>query len=273
MWLLSSLLLWWLCCCYCCSVAKLCSTLWTPWTEACQAPLSSTISQSLLRFMSIELVMLSIHPILCCPLLLFPSIIPSFRVFSNELAFRIKGQSIGASASASVLPVNIQDWFPLGLTGLISLLSKGLSRVFPSTTLQKHQFFNCLWSNTHIHTWLLEKPYLWLMWTFVNKMMSLLLNTLSTFVITFLPKSKCYLILWLQSPPALILVVIAVSYFWCHGNTYTVLPNPFLTRRKICVFFYSILYPVSLMGGFRWLFKLVIMVNLERVVFCFCMWI
>ena len=100
MWLLSSLLLWWLCCCYCCSVAKLCSTLWTPWTEACQAPLSSTISQSLLRFMSIELVMLSIHPILCCPLLLFPSIIPSFRVFSNELAFRIKGQSIGASVTS-----------------------------------------------------------------------------------------------------------------------------------------------------------------------------
>ena len=164
MWLLSSLLLWRLCCCYCCSVAKLCSTLWTPWTEACQAPLSSTISQSLLAmvcFMSIELVILSIHPILCCPLLLFPSIIPSFRVFSNELAFCTRGQSIGASASASVLPLNIQDWFPLGLTGLIFLLSKGLSRVFPSTTLQKHQFLNAqpsLWYNTHIRTLLLEKP-------------------------------------------------------------------------------------------------------------------
>ena len=164
MWLLSSLLLWRLCCCYCCSFAKLCSTLWTPWTEACQAPLSSTISQSLLSmvcFMSIELVILSIHPILCCPLLLFPSIIPSFRVFSIELAFCTRGQSIGASASASVLPLNIQDWFPLGLTGLIFLLSKGLSRVFPSTTLQKHQFLNAqpsLWYNTHIRTWLLEKP-------------------------------------------------------------------------------------------------------------------
>ena len=113
MWLLSSLLLWRLCCCYCCSVAKLCSTLWTPWTEACQAPLSSTISQSLLSmvcFMSIELVILSIHPILCCPLLLFSSIIPSFRVFSNELAFCTRGQSIGASASASVLPLNIPVW-------------------------------------------------------------------------------------------------------------------------------------------------------------------
>ena len=90
------------------TVVQLRSTLWTPWTEACQAPLSSTISQSLLRFMCIESMMPSNHLILCHPLLL-PSIVPSIRVFSNELAFRIKGQSIGASASASVLPVNIQD--------------------------------------------------------------------------------------------------------------------------------------------------------------------
>ena len=75
------------------------------------------------------------------------------------------GVSIGASASASVLPVTIQGWFPLGLTGLISLLSKGLWRVFSSTTVQKHQFFSAqlsLWSNSHICTWLLEKPYFWL---------------------------------------------------------------------------------------------------------------
>ena len=74
-------------------------------------------------------------------------------------------QSIGASASASGLPVNIQDWFPLGLTGLISLQSKGFSRVFSNTTVQKHQFFHAqtsLWSNSHIHTWLLEKSQLWL---------------------------------------------------------------------------------------------------------------
>ena len=72
-----------------------------------------------------------------------------------------RGQSIGASASASVLPMNIQDWFPLGLTGFISLLSKGLSRVFSSTTVQKPQFFSSslfLWSSSHVHTWLLEKP-------------------------------------------------------------------------------------------------------------------
>ena len=75
--------------------------------------------------------------------------------------FASGGQSIGASASASVLPMNIQDWFPLGSTGLISLLSKGLSRVFSNITLQKHQFFGAhvsLGSNSYFHTWLLEKP-------------------------------------------------------------------------------------------------------------------
>jgi len=104
------------------------------WTAACQASLPFIISRSLLRLMSIELVMPSNHLIL----LLLPSIFPSIRVFSNELAFCIIGQSIGASASASILPVNIQGWFPLGLTGLISLLSKELSRVFCSTTVRKH---------------------------------------------------------------------------------------------------------------------------------------
>ena len=71
------------------------------------------------------------------------------------------GQSIGVSASVSVLPMNIQDWFPLGCTGLISLQSKGLLRLFCNTPVQKHQFFSTrlsLWSNSHIHTWLLEKP-------------------------------------------------------------------------------------------------------------------
>ena len=74
-------------------------------------------------------------------------------------------QSMGASASASVLPTNSQSWFPLGLTGLISLQSKGLSGVFSNTAVQKHQFFSTqpsMWSNSHIHSWLLEKPYLWL---------------------------------------------------------------------------------------------------------------
>ena len=104
-----------------------CVQLFTsPWTAARQAFLSFTISRSLFKLMCIELVMPSNHLILCCPLLLLPSIFPSFRVFSKESAFRIRWPSSGASTSASVLPMTIQDWFHLGLTGLISLLSKGL---------------------------------------------------------------------------------------------------------------------------------------------------
>ena len=92
--------------------------------------------------------------ILCRSLLLLPSIFPSISIFSSELSAS-GGQSTGASASASVLPMNIQDRFPLGLTGLISLQSKGLSRVFSNTTVQKHQFYGAqfsLQSNSHIHT-------------------------------------------------------------------------------------------------------------------------
>ena len=93
-------------------------------------------------------------------LLLLLQCFPASGSFLMSQFFTSGDQSIGASASASVLPVNIQGWFPLGLTGLISLLSKGLSRVFfSSTTIQKHQFFGAqpsLWSNSHIHTWLLE---------------------------------------------------------------------------------------------------------------------
>ena len=94
-----------------------------------QAPLSSTVSQSLLKLMSTESVMQSNHLILCHLLLLLPPIFPSIRVFSDKSALCIKCQSIGASALASFLPVNIQGWFPLGLTGLISLQSEGLARV------------------------------------------------------------------------------------------------------------------------------------------------
>ena len=100
--------------------------------------------------------------------------------------------------------MNFQDWFPLGLTDLISLQSKGLSRVFSNTTFQKHQFFSSqpsLWSNSHIHTWLLVLT----RQTFVSKVISLLFNTLSRFVIAFLPSSKHLLISWLQVPSAVIL--------------------------------------------------------------------
>ena len=94
-----------------------------------------------LKLMSIESVMPSNHLILCHPLLLLPSIFPSIRVFSNESALHIRWPNIGFPASASVLPMNTQDWSPLGWTGWISLQSKGLSRVFSNTTVQKHQFF------------------------------------------------------------------------------------------------------------------------------------
>ena len=112
----------------------------TPWTAALEAPLSSTISWSLLTFLSTESVMLSNHLILCHPLLLLPSVFPKMGSFPMGWLFASRGLSIEASASVSVLPVNIQGWFPLELTGLISLLSKGLSRVFSNITVLKHQF-------------------------------------------------------------------------------------------------------------------------------------
>ena len=112
----------------------------TPWTVACQASISFTISWSLLKLMSIELMMPSNHLILCRPLFLPPSIFPSIRVFSNELALSIRCQYW--SFSFSISPFNeYSDWFPLELTGLISLLSERLPRVFSNTTVQKHQFF------------------------------------------------------------------------------------------------------------------------------------
>ena len=144
----------------CCHwVTKSCLTLWDPIECSTQGSLPFRTSWSFLRLMSIESMMPSNHLILCHPFLLLPSIFSSIRVFTMSWLFTSGGQSIGASASASVLPMSIQGWFPLGLTGLISLLSKELSRVFSNTTVQKHQFFGAqpsLWSNSHIHTWLLD---------------------------------------------------------------------------------------------------------------------
>ena len=133
----------------------------TPWTVACQASLSITNSWSLLKFMSIESVTPSNHGILCHPLLLLPSIFPNIRVFSNESVLRIRWPNYW-SFSFSISPSNEHPGLiSLGWTGWISLQSKGLSRVFSNTTVQKHQFFGAqlsLWSNSHIQTWLLEKP-------------------------------------------------------------------------------------------------------------------
>ena len=133
----------------------------TPWITARQASLSITNSRSSLKFMSIVSVMLSSHLICCRPLLLLPPIPVASGSFPMSQLFTWGGQSIGASALASVLPMNTQEWSPLGWTGWISLQSKGLSRVFSNTTVQKHQFFGAQLSsqsNSHIHRWPLEKP-------------------------------------------------------------------------------------------------------------------
>ena len=113
----------------------------TPWTAAHQASLSITSSSSLLKLMSIKSVMPFNHLILCCPLLLLTSIFPRIGAFPMSQLFASGGQSIGVSGSTSVLPMNTQDWSPLGWTSWISLQSKELSKVFSNTTVQKHQFF------------------------------------------------------------------------------------------------------------------------------------
>ena len=138
----------------------------------------------LLKLMSIESVM-PLNPLILCHSLSFlPSIFPTIRVFPNELAPQSDGQSTGASASASILPMSIQGWFPLGLTGLISLLSKELSRVFSSVTIRKHQFSSTqasLWYNTHMVGFLVftGKTIALTIWNFASKLMFLLYNTLS----------------------------------------------------------------------------------------------
>ena len=143
--------------CYCCSVTQSCPTLCDPMDCSRPGFLVLHISWSLFKLMSIELMIPSNH--LYHPLLL--QSFPASGSFPMSQLFVSGGQSIGASASASVLPVTIQNWFALGLTGLISLLSKGLSRVFSNTAIWNQQVFGSrpsLWSNSHICIWLLEKP-------------------------------------------------------------------------------------------------------------------
>ena len=172
----------------------------TPWTTGYQLPCPlfprvCSNSGSLSRWC---------YPTVSSSVVRFSSYTQSFPAsgsFQMSQLFTSGGQSIGVSASASVLPMNIQGWFPLGLTGLISLQSKGLSRVFSNTTVRKHQLFRAqpsLWSNSHIHT-TTRKTIALTIQTLVSKVMSLFFNTLSRIVITFLPRSKCLLILWLHS--------------------------------------------------------------------------
>jgi len=133
----------------------------TPWITARQASLSITNYRSSLRLTSIESVMPSSHLILCRPLLLLPPSLPASEYFPMSQLFAWGGQSTGVSALASLLPKNTQGWSPWEWTGWISLQSKGLSRIFSNTTVQKHQFFVAQpssQSNSHIHTWPQEKP-------------------------------------------------------------------------------------------------------------------
>ena len=151
------------------------------------------------------------HPTISSSIVPFSSRLQSLPASGSLLVrqfFASGGWSIEATASTSVLPMNIQDWFPLGLTGLISLQSKGFSRVFSNTTVQKHQFINAqpsLWPNSQHPYMTTGKTIALTRRTFVSKVMSLLFNILSSLVIAFLPRSKHLLISWLQSPSAVIL--------------------------------------------------------------------
>ena len=189
----------------CCSVSKLCLTL-NPSTAAHQSSLSFTISLSLLKSCPLSqwchpTTSSSVVPFSSCP-----QSFPASGSFQRSWLFTSGGQSTGALASALVLPMNIKDWFPLGLTGFISLLSKGLSRAFSSSTVWKHQFFDAQPSSgpafTSVHT--TGKTIALTRWTFVGKLMSLLCDTLSRFAIAFLPRSKCVFISWLQSQSTVI---------------------------------------------------------------------
>ena len=147
----------------------------------------------------------SSHLILCRPLLLLPAIPPSIRVFSNESTLHMRWPKYWSFSFSISHSMNTQDLSPLGWTGWISFQSKGLSRVFSNTIVQKHQFFSTQLSsqsNSHMTT---GKTIALTRWTFVGKVMSLLFNMLSRLVITFLPRSKHLLISWLQSPSAVIL--------------------------------------------------------------------
>ena len=165
----------------------------TPGVEPNSCPFSQwchlTISSSVVHFSS-------------CP-----QSFPASVSFQMSQLFASGSQCIRVSGSTSILPMNTQDWFPLGWTCWISLQSNRLSRVFSNTTVRKHQFFSFLYSPTltSIHDYWKGKTIALTRWTFVGKVMSLLFNMLSRLVINFLPRSKCLLISWLQSPSAVIL--------------------------------------------------------------------
>ena len=177
------------------------------WTEACQASLSITNSQSLLKLMTIELVMTSNHLTLCCPPLLLPLIFPSIKVISNELALPITWPKYW-SFSFSISPSNEYselisfrvDWLDLLAVQktLKCLLQHHRSK---ASILQCSAFFTVQLSHPYMTT---GKTIAWAIWTFVGKLMSLFFNSLWSLIIAFLPRSKCLLISWLQSRSAVI---------------------------------------------------------------------
>ena len=149
-----------LCCCYCCSVTH----SWAPWNSMDSSMPGFPVLHLSWSFSNSWPFNQWCHPTISPSVIPFSSWLQSFPLsgsFPNSQLFTSNGQSIRVSASASVLPMNIQGWFPLGLTGLIFLQCRGLSRVFSNTTVQKHPFFSAQLSlslNSHIHTWPLEKP-------------------------------------------------------------------------------------------------------------------
>ena len=186
----------------CCSVTQSFLTLCNPWTAVCQASLSFTISWSLLKLMSIEFMMPSNHLILCHPLFL-PSIFPSVRVFSNESVFRIRWTrywsfSISPSNEYSGLISFRIDWLDhLAVQGTLkSLLQHHSSK---ASILRHSAFFMVQLSHPYMTTGQTLTR-----WTLVGKVMSLLFNMWSRFVVAFIPRSKCLLISWLQSLAAVI---------------------------------------------------------------------
>ena len=184
----------WICCC-CCSVSNLCLTL-------CNSTDCSTPGFPVLHHLA-EFAETHELSWWCYPAISFthfpscPQSFPASGSFPMSRLFVSGGQSIGASVLTSVLPMNIQGWFPLVLTSLISFLSKGLSRVFSSTIIQKYQFFGTqpsLWSQLSHPYMPIGKTVALSIWTFIGKVMSLLFNTLPRFVIAILPRNKCLLI-------------------------------------------------------------------------------
>ena len=178
----------------------------TPWTAACQASLSFTISRSLLKLMSIKLVIPSNHLIFCCPLLLLPSILSSIRVFSNESALHIRWPkywsfSISPSNEYSGLISFRMDW--LGLLAVQGTLKSLLQHHSSKASILRHSAFFIVQASHPYKT--TRKTKTLTRWTFVGKVMSLLFNMLSRCVIAFLSRSKRLLISWLQSPSAVIL--------------------------------------------------------------------